>query len=395
MSEHPILGHVALGYAPVIDAQRMVTATRLSILPLRPDVPLDGAALLAALQPAFGEPPKPLQLNLLSEAGLQGLAAQALPPQAQLEWPAFMGTSPEAAEAIQAARKNGTGLLLKGLSATPLAPELRAAFGRVQLDLDDARRLGLAALQGKNVLVSNARGAAEIDEAFKLGAAHVTGSPAIEAFEAPPGAGKPEIQADLQVIVELMSRLDQGDDVERLEQTLKRDPSLAFKLLRYMNSAAFGLPVEVSSFRHAIMLLGYARLKRWLALLLATASKDHAMRPIMYAALRRGLLMEELAKGMSESEMRDEMFICGLFSLLDHMLKQPFDKLLQSIPVPERVRQALVDQAGPYKPYLDLVHAIENESAFDFRSSAEALMLGIGEVNLAVTRALGKAAQLE
>lgn len=395
MSEHPILGQLALGYAPVIDAQRMVTATRLSILPLRPDAPLDGSALLAALQPAFGEPTKPLQLNLMSEAGLHGLAALPLPPQAQLEWPAFMSASPEAAEAIQAARKNGTGLLLKGLSANPLAPELRGAFGRVQLDLDDARRLGLAALQGKNVLVGNARGGAEIDEAFKLGAALVAGSPAVEAYEPPPGAGKQEIQADLQVIVELMSRLDQGDDVERLEQTLKRDPSLAFKLLRYMNSAAFGLPVEVSSFRHAIMLLGYARLKRWLALLLATASKDHAMRPIMYAALRRGLLMEELAKGMSESEMRDEMFICGLFSLLDHMLKQPFDKLLQSIPVPERVRQALVEQTGPYKPYLDLVHAIENESAFDFRASTDALMLGIEEVNLAVVRALGKAAQLE
>ena len=100
MSEHPILGLVALGYAPVIDAQRMVTATRLSILPLRPDASLDGAALLAALQPAFGEPPRPVQLNLMSETGLHGLATQRLPAQAQLEWPAFMGTSPEAAEAI-------------------------------------------------------------------------------------------------------------------------------------------------------------------------------------------------------------------------------------------------------------------------------------------------------
>ena len=93
-----------------------------------------------------------------------------------------------------------------------------------------------------------------------------------------------------------VARVDQGDDIERLEQTLKRDPSLAFKLLRYLNSAAFGLPVEVTSFRHAIMLLGYARLKRWLALLLTTASKDHNMRPIMFGALRRGLLLEELAQ---------------------------------------------------------------------------------------------------
>jgi EAL and modified HD-GYP domain-containing signal transduction protein len=115
----------------------------------------------------------------------------------------------------------------------------------------------------------------------------------------------------------------------------------------------------------------------------------------MYGALRRGLLMEELAQSMDDREMRDEMFICGLFSLLDHMLKQPFARLLQSIPVPERVRQALVEGSGPYRPYLDLVRAIEAESGFDYRHAAEQLMLGAEEINHAVLRALAKAGQLE
>lgn len=119
------------------------------------------------------------------------------------------------------------------------------------------------------------------------------------------------------------------------------------------------------------------------------------MRPIMFGALRRGLLMEELAKSMDDSEMRDEMFVCGLFSLLDHMLKQPFNKLLQSIPVPERVRQALVDESGPYQPYLSLVRAIESESVFDFRDATESLMLGAQEVNASLLRALEKASHLE
>jgi len=105
--------------------------------------------------------------------------------------------------------------------------------------------------------------------------------------------------------------------------------------------------------------------------------------------------MEELAAGMNDREQRDEMFICGLFSLLDHMLKQPFGKLLQSIPVPERVRQALVDGTGPFLPYLQLVQAIESESVFDYRDGTEALMIGAGEVNACVLRALHKAAQLE
>ena len=70
------------------------------------------------------------------------------------------------------------------------------------------------------------------------------------------------------------------------------------------------------------MLLGYQRLKRWLALLLATASKDVNLRPVMFAAVRRGLLMEELVAGNGDEEMRSEMFICGVFSLLDRMFQE-------------------------------------------------------------------------
>ena len=126
------------------------------------------------------------------------------------------------------------------------------------------------------------------------------------------------------MIIELIHRVDNEEPIDRLEATLRRDPTLAFKLLRYINSPAFGLRVEISSFSHAIMMLGYQRLKRWLALLLATASKDVNLRPVMFAALRRGLLMEELVRGSADEELRNEVFICGVFSLLDRMFQQPF-----------------------------------------------------------------------
>lgn len=391
---HPILGAIALGYTPLIDPQRMVTATRLTVIPLRPDAQLAASDLLdtlAELWPASGGT---LILNVLSEALLQDLLRSEPAAHMLIELPAFMASDAGQAEALLALRKRGTGLLLKGHPVAAVPAELLPCFKQAVLDRDDENRADAASPKLPR-LISGLRSAEDIDAAFKRGVAGVIGWPMQGAFEAPAHAPRSEVLADLQVIVELMSRVDQGEDIDRLEQTLKRDPSLAFKLLRYMNSAAFGLPVEVSSFRHAIMLLGYARLKRWLALLLTTASKDHTMRPIMFAALRRGILMEELARSMDDAEMRDEMFVCGLFSLLDHMLKQPFAKLLQAIPVPERVRQALVDESGPYQPYLQLVQAIENESVYDYRSAAELLMLSAEEINHCVLRALNKAAQLE
>ena len=390
---HPILGAVALGYAPLIDRQRLVTATQLTVIPLRPDARLEASELLEAVAEVWPAGSSPVILNIASETLLEAVLQARPGPNVMIELPAFMTGNEALAPALLTLKKNGTSLLLKGCPTKPVPPELLPCFKYAVLDLDDEARGGNGTQLLK--LQSGLHGSAEIDAAFQRGVAGVLGWPMQGAYEAPANVPKTDIQADMQVIVELMSRVDQGEDIERLEQTLKRDPSLAFKLLRYMNSAAFGLTVEVSSFRHAIMLLGYARLKRWLALLLTTASKDHAMRPIMFGALRRGILMEELSRSMDDAEMKDEMFVCGLFSLLDHMIKQPFSKLLESIPVPERVRQALVSESGPYQPYLELVRAIENESVWDYRSSAEQLMLGAEEINQCVLRALTKAAQLE
>lgn len=385
--DHAILPGVALGYAPVIDRQRNIAGTRLTLVPLRADARTDHAELLAALTATW--PQGGAVISAQGEALLAALLAQPPAEPTQIEVPAFIAADVAHADAIAALKSAGHSGLLKGLPNAPLPAAVAAVFKQVVLEPGQAAPAGVA------VVHAGVRGAEAIDASFKAGAETVIGWPMDGVYEAAPGAPKTEIAADLQVIMELMSRVDEGEDVERLEQTLKRDPSLAFKLLRYMNSAAFGLPVEVSSFRHAIMLLGYARLKRWLALLLTTASKDHSMRPIMFGAVRRGLLMEELAAGIEDREQRDEMFICGLFSLLDHMLKQPFEKLLTSIPVPERVRQALVDETGPFLPYLELVRAIEAESVFDYRERADALMLGAGEINACVLRALHKATQLE
>jgi len=63
--------------------------------------------------------------------------------------------------------------------------------------------------------------------------------------------------------------------------------------------------------------------------------------------------------------------------------------------VPERVRQALADEAGPFWPYLEVVRAVENESLFDFREAADQLMMSVNEINRAQLRALMQAAELE
>jgi EAL and modified HD-GYP domain-containing signal transduction protein len=235
----------------------------------------------------------------------------------------------------------------------------------------------------------------DMEESFARGAAAVLGWPIDDAITPETAKGAMTAQTDLSVILQLIQQVDAEEDVDKLENTLKRDPALAFKLIKLINSAAFGMSVEISSLRHAIMLLGFKRFKRWLAVLLATASKDASLKPMMFAAVRRGLLMEELVRSSGDDEMRGEMFICGVFSLLDRMFHQTFEQLLSTIPVPQRVSEALVRQSGPFHPYMTLVNALEEGSAFDMKAAAETVMMGVQEINRALLRALTAASEID
>jgi EAL and modified HD-GYP domain-containing signal transduction protein len=396
--EHPILGQVVLGYSPMIDRHRAIIATRLTVFPARPDLKVDCAQLLHTLGEVWPGAAGVVSLNVVSESLLQDLLASKGSPNVWIEVPAFMACDAAHSEALRRLHGAGVTLLIKGRPLQELPREVLPCFKYSIIDLAEERRGDAPPAPGITRTISHVqsgvRSLVDMEAAFQRGAVAVLGWPVDDAIQN--AAQRSASRPDLQTIVELIRRVDAEEPAERLESTLKQDPTLAFKLMRYINSPAFGLRVEISSFRHALMMLGYQRLKRWLALLLASASKDPNMKPVMFAAVRRGLLMEELARSNgSDEEMRNEMFICGVFSLLDRMMQQPFTELLKTIPVPERVYQALVESTGPFQAYVDVVNAVEQESIFDIRAAADALMMSVAEINRAELRALSLAAQLD
>ncbi len=402
MTDHPILGQIALAYCPVIDQKRSVTATRLTVFPLNHGASLDAAALLNAVAEAWPVGGPQVWLNVLSETLLHDLIAAQPATHILIEIPAFMACDSEYIEPICTLHANGNALLLKGRPLRELPKEVLPCFKYSIIDYDDDRRVdpstGASGIAPDGVIRTIGHiqsGVSSVDDmelSFRRGATAVLGWPIDDAIlEAPKAAGQPA----LQVIVQLIDQVHKEADIEDLENTLKRDPPLAYKLMRYINSPAFGLSVEINSFRHAIMILGYQRLKRWLALLLATASKDPNMRPVMFAAVRRGLMMEELARISGDAELRNELFICGVFSLLDRMFHQPFSELLKTIPVPERVYQVLAEGTGPYAGYINLVKAMEGQTLHEIREGADGLMITFNDINHAMLRAMNNAAQLD
>ena len=405
MTDFPVLGQVALGYSPMIDRHKVVTALRLTIFPIRPEVQPDVADLLAALAQAWPEPAHRLSLNIVGEGLLDALLRTDPPLNLMIEVPAFMASDLACSDALAALQTRGNTLLIKGRPLSPLPREVLPCFAYSIIDLVDERRDGMPPPGGvsRNIphVQAGVRTLAQMTEAFGRGAIAVLGWPIDDAvpttaITTTTTTTRRVAQPELSAIVELINRVDRAESIDRLEAVMKNDPTMAFKLMRYINSAAFGLSVEVTSFRHAIMLLGYQRLKRWLALLLAAGSRDASMKPVIFAAVRRGLLMEELGRDSgADDERRGELFVCGVFSLLDRLMQQPFDELLKSIPVTDAVREALEHQRGPHQPYLALVQAIESAALLDIRAATEALMMTTADVNRATLRALVAARQLD
>lgn len=411
----PILGQVALSYSPVIDQKRRILATRLSVFPMQPGKWLPVAELLNTLG-AICPPDGPqLALSVRSEGVLAELLTVQPNPNLLIEVPKFMACDPQHRDAIMTLAANGNSLLLSGRPDHPLPKDILPCFRYSIIDVADERRTLGAHAPPPGVLRSigfwqeGVHSRADMDAAFGRGAIAVVGwplqspptdeppaRPALRGLRAPAG-GRSNLDSsrpELSAIIQLINQVEDEVALSELEVTLRRDPTLAFKLMRYINSPLFGLNTEISSFSHAVMLLGYQRLKRWLALLLVTAGDDPNQRPLMYAALRRGLMMEALAIEMGDEDHKSDMFICGIFSLLDRMLNKPFEALLQSIPVVDGVEQALLGAGGPYQHALDLVRVTEGGFGHDIREQAEAALLDMRGVNRALLHALGAAQQL-
>jgi EAL and modified HD-GYP domain-containing signal transduction protein len=195
-------------------------------------------------------------------------------------------------------------------------------------------------------------------------------------------------------VVELMDKVRAGEDIRKLEELFKRDVALTFKLLRYINSAGFGLNVEVQSIRHAVSILGLQPLYRWLSLLLATASTNPTAPALTRTAISRGRFCELLASYHMSREEQDNLFITGVFSLLDAMMEAPMETILDRVIIPETVAEALLGRKGPYGPILALVEASEAGDAAQMTKQAESLILSPQQVNTAHLQSLAWVEQL-
>ncbi|MGQ0646133.1 MAG: EAL and HDOD domain-containing protein [Gemmatimonadaceae bacterium] len=188
---------------------------------------------------------------------------------------------------------------------------------------------------------------------------------------------KKELGTAQLTILRLMNLLrDTTSSDSQLEEAFRGDVSMTVKLLRTVNAASMG-GRGIESIRHAVRLVGRSELHKWLSLMLVSsvASRGGTDVELVRVALTRARLAELIGLQRGDRRGSEGLFMVGLFSLLDALLRIPLADILQRIELAEEIKRALMLRAGPYAPALMLVEAYER-AKWDV-VSAESSTLGV------------------
>ena len=133
-----------------------------------------------------------------------------------------------------------------------------------------------------------------------------------------------------------------------IENAIKGEASLCYRLLRYMNSANFGFANEIHSVRHALSMLGEREVRRWVRLVVTLAAGQNKSSDLVLSALVRGRFCELLSPKIKHGE--SDLFLLGLLSLMDSILDLPMTDVLEKVPLDQETKNVLLGEESYLRP---------------------------------------------
>jgi len=206
------------------------------------------------------------------------------------------------------------------------------------------------------------------------------------------------LTANQRTIFNLLNLLAEENPVSDIEETFRKDPSLSYQLLRYLNSAGLTRGQEIDSIRRALILLGRQPLQRWLILLLFASQGEHKS-PLLVLAATRARFAEMLRERSTLLDSHPlalhRSFLVGMLSLLDACLKQPMAGLLDELRLCPEMRAAIMERQGEDGILLQVIEAAERGDIDVVRDRAAALGFTIADITRMSLESMAWAASLE
>jgi hypothetical protein len=188
----------------------------------------------------------------------------------------------------------------------------------------------------------------------------------------------------------VLQAIEADTPIDQVEQQLGQDPVLAYRFLRFVNSAGMGFDRAIDSLRQGLMVLGLSRTASWLRELVPQASQDQDLEPIRQGLALRARFMALLLDAGESDALRHELSLCGLLSNIDWLLGESMASALRAIPLSARINEALLSQEGPYWPFLAMASALENPYPTPPKDLCAQHSFDIEEVNLTLLRSLAE-----
>jgi EAL and modified HD-GYP domain-containing signal transduction protein len=329
----------------------------------------------------------------ISPAGLDSQYVEALPPEGVV---LAIQVQPSSAEKVLSHMKELTGkgyrFALDNFTFSPaLTPFLRLAkYVRLNVLQFDAQGLAqqVAEIQkhaSPQLIVKNVETDEVFDACRNLSLDYFQGYYFTRLQPNKP----PQVSSDRERVIQLLNMVQNHAEISELEAVFKLDATLSYKLLRYINSPGCGLIQKIRSIAHALVMLGYDQLYRWLTLLLfSSGTLDPRSQALLTNALVRARLAEVMGKKRLSPKEREGLFIAGIFSLLDVLLNVPMEQALGRLNLPDPVVQALLKREGVYGPFLELAIACEEGDQERIEEYAAVCMLDAEQVNRAHVEAM-------
>lgn len=179
-------------------------------------------------------------------------------------------------------------------------------------------------------------------------------------FSKPTVLSRKDIPANKLKYIQILKQVNAPEiNFARLANTIQEEMSVSYKLLKLINSAAFGLPKPVHSIKQALALLGGKELQKWASLISLTGLASDKPNQLVINSLARGKSCELLAPHVGMVSRAPDLFLMGLFSMLDGIIDRPLKEVLNDIPFEEDLKAALLGKPGHPRKVLDLVLAQE------------------------------------
>lgn len=178
-------------------------------------------------------------------------------------------------------------------------------------------------------------------------------------YRIPVTKGQTEVEPLKVNYLELMNIVNDVDfELTKAADVIGRDTALVVSLLEMVNRTA--VKSEVTSIRHAAALLGQRELKKWINTVITKELCADRPNEITRISLLRAKFMECLAPSFGLGMKASELFLMGLFSVLDIILRMPMEEALDKVNVAKEIREALLSHTGEFADIYDFMTAYEN-----------------------------------